>query len=115
MESSEHQDKPDARDLGEETRSHFEAVLHRRILPQDSRFGRAEDLIKRGLDTVWHMARRRPYLSAIAIGTGVAVAGASLGVTELALGVVATYGALEILKGTATLEEFFGEIVHKKV
>jgi hypothetical protein len=114
METSESQDKSGSRDRGQETRSHFEAVLQRRTLRQDSRLGRAEDLFKRGLGVVWLHAKRRPYLSAIVIGTSIAMAGASLGVTELALGVVATYGALEVLKGTETLEQFFGEIVHER-
>jgi hypothetical protein len=102
------------RDRGREIRSHIEMVLHRRTMSDQSALRRVEDLCKHGADALWHAARRRPYLSAVAIGASIALAGASLGVTEFALGVVATYGALEVIKGRESIEQAVGEIVHKR-
>jgi hypothetical protein len=100
-------------DHAQEIRTDIETALHRRRAKQGTPMYHAEDVTKRGLDVVFHFGRSFPYFSALAVGAGVLMAAASLGVTELALGALATFGALQVFKGRETATQAVRELLRR--
>jgi hypothetical protein len=88
---------PDREKPAEDNHANAETGLHPK--PNERTTHRVHALAKHSLEVVWHQARRHPFLAAVVGGVSVVGVGALVGVTELAISVVAVYGVLEVFKG----------------
>jgi hypothetical protein len=84
-------------DAASDLRARVEWSLHTRSAPSGTIRARTEELVKTSASRVWTAMKRRPSLGVLAAtAAGLALA-SSIGVGELAIGIVAGYAAYQVL------------------
>jgi hypothetical protein len=86
-------------------RARVDRSLRTRSAPKGTARARTEEVLKKLGDKAWLAMKRRPSLGVLAAaGLGVALASA-IGVGELAIGLVAGYGAFQVLAEGVPLKD----------
>jgi hypothetical protein len=113
MTTDEHDPHPHWIGTGHEVRERIEHALRIRRAPPGTAAAKLEHVVKEAGGRVWIQLKKRPSVGVVAVGAAGLVVASVVGVGEIAIAILAGYGAYQVLREGVSPGEAVRKIVEE--